>query len=56
VGNLLHEDSLIMRLTRAIQEGKFEAKYFKIPFQSYTYTMESYLWKRKEDSQELYVK
>lgn len=31
VGNLLHEDSLIMRLKKVIAEGKLDAKYFAFP-------------------------
>lgn len=31
VGNLLHEDSLIMRLKKVIQEKKLDAKYFEFP-------------------------
>jgi predicted phage terminase large subunit-like protein len=31
VGNLLHEDSLIMKLEKRIEEGRFKASYFKVP-------------------------
>ena len=32
VGNLLHEDSLIMKLKKLIELGQFEGKYLAIPF------------------------
>lgn len=49
VGNLLHEDSLLMRLRQAIEDGKLQGKFFAFPLLNESSEI---AWKDKFHSQE----